>query len=91
MTWEPLNTMNLVLCIVILALGIWAYVKKRYDVPLYIGIAFGLFAVSHLITLLGLAAGLALFLIIIRIIAYLLVVCALYRILAKKLSDSTVQ
>ena len=84
MTWEPVTTTNFVLCIVILALGIWAYVKKNNDVPLYIGIAFGLFAVSHLMTLLGLAAGLTAFLITIRIIAYLLVVFALYRILAKK-------
>jgi len=82
---DPITTVNLVLCIIILALGIWAYVrKKKYDVPLYIGIAFGLFAVSHLITLLGLAAGLTAFLIIIRLLAYLLVVFALYRILAKK-------
>jgi uncharacterized membrane protein (UPF0136 family) len=72
-----------VLCIIILALGIWAYVKKKNDVPLYIGIAFGLFAVSHLMTLLGLAAGLTVFLIIIRLMAYLLVVFALYRILKK--------
>ena len=84
MTWEPVTTTNFVLCIIILALGIWAYVKKKNDVPLYIGIAFGLFAVSHLMTLLGLAAGLTAFLITIRIIAYLPVVFALYRILAKK-------
>ena len=84
MTWDPVTTTNFVLCIIILALGIWAYVKKKDDVPLYIGIAFGLFAVSHLMTLLGLAAGLTVFLIAIRLIAYLLVVFALYRILAKK-------
>jgi hypothetical protein len=84
MAWDPVTTTNFVLCIVILALGIWAYVRKRNDVPLYIGIAFGLFAVSHIMTLLGLAAGLTVFLIIIRLIAYLLVVAALCRILVKK-------
>jgi hypothetical protein len=84
MSWDPVTTTNLVLCIVILTLGIWAYVKKKNDMPLYIGIAFGLFAVSHLVTLLGLAAGLTVFLIIIRLTAYLLVVAALCRILAKK-------
>lgn len=84
MTWEPVTTTNFVLCIIILALGIWAYVKKKDDVPLYIGIAFGLFAVSHLMTLLGLAAGLTVLLIAIRLIAYLLVVFALYRLLVKK-------
>ena len=84
MTWDPVTTINFVLCIVILVLGIWAYAKKKDDVPLYIGIAFGLFAISHLMTLLGLAAGLTALLIVIRLIAYLLVVVALCRILAKK-------
>jgi len=84
MTWDPIITVNFVLCIVIFALGIWAYVKKKGDAALYIGIAFGLFAISHLMTLLGLAAGLTIFLIVIRLIAYLLVVFALCRKLAKK-------
>jgi hypothetical protein len=84
MTWDPVTTINFVLCVVILALGIWAYAKKKDDIPLYIGIAFGLFAISHLMTLLGLAAGLTIFLIIIRLIAYLLVVFALCKILFKK-------
>jgi hypothetical protein len=79
-----ITVVNLVLCVVILALGVWAYNKKKDEVPLYIGIAFGLFAVSHLLTLLGLAASLNILLIIVRLIAYLLVVFTLYRILAKK-------
>jgi uncharacterized membrane protein (UPF0136 family) len=84
MTWDPVITTNLVLCFIILIMGIWAYVKKKGDAALYIGIAFGLFAISHLVTLLGLAAGLTVFLIVIRLIAYLLVVFALWRKLAKK-------
>ena len=84
MTWDPVITTNFVLCIVILILGIWAYAKKKGDAALYIGIAFGLFAISHLITLLGLAAGLTVFLIVIRLIAYILVVVALCVKLAKK-------
>jgi uncharacterized membrane protein (UPF0136 family) len=78
------TSINLVLCIVILALGIWAYVKKKWDVPLYIGIAFGLFGVSHTLTLMGLAASLDALVIVIRVIGYLLVVVALCRILMKK-------
>jgi len=85
MTWDPITTINFVLCVIILALGIWAYAKKKGDAALYIGIAFGLFAISHLImTLLGLAAGLTVFLIVIRLIAYLLVLFALCVKLAKK-------
>ena len=84
MNWDPLLTINLLLCVIILALGIWSYVKNKVDWPLYIGIAFGLFGISHLITILGMAAGLAAFLIVIRLIAYLLVVFTLVMALVKK-------
>jgi uncharacterized membrane protein (UPF0136 family) len=79
-----ITIINLVLTTVILILGIWAYVKRKSDVALYIGIAFGLFAVSHALTLAGLAASLDAFLITIRVVAYLLVIFALCRILMKK-------
>ena len=75
---------NLALCIIILGLGIWGYSKKKYDVPLYIGIAFGIFGISHLLKILGLAEGIATLLIIIRLIAYLFVIFALYRVIARK-------
>ena len=75
---------NFILCLVILGLGIWAYAKKKYDVPLYIGIAFGLFAISHLLKVLDMAAGLEPFLIAVRIVAYLLVIYALTRVAVKK-------
>ncbi len=54
------------------------------EVSLYIGIAFGLFAVSHALTLAGLAKSLEAFIITIRIIGYLLVMVAPCRILMKK-------
>jgi len=74
---------NLILCIIILGLGIWGSNKKKDSVPLYIGIAFGFFGVSHILTLLGLASTLTVLLIVIRLIAYLLVMFALYRVLVK--------
>jgi len=75
---------NLVFCIILLAFGIWGYIKTKYDVPLYLGIAFGLWGVSHLINILGLASGLTALLIAIRVIAYLLAFFAMYRVIAKK-------
>ena len=84
MTWNPVITVNLVLCIIILALGVLGYSKKKDEVPLCIGIAFGLFGVSHVLTLLGLAAGLTALLIAIRLVAYLLVVFVLYKVLVNK-------
>ena len=88
---------NLILTTVILILGVWAFFKRKSDialgtskaiaipdVALYIGIGFGLFAVSHALTLAGLAKSLEAFIIIIRTIGYLLVIVALSRILMKK-------
>jgi hypothetical protein len=53
-------------------------------IALYIGIAFGLFGISHALTLAGLAKSLEMFIISIRIIAYLLVIVAPARILLKR-------
>jgi hypothetical protein len=78
-----ITTVNLILCVIILVFGIWLYVRKKYEVPLYIGLAFGLFGFSHLLTLLRLAAGVVSLLIVVRIVAYLLVIFALYRIMVK--------
>jgi hypothetical protein len=78
-----ITTVNLILCVIILVFGIWLYVRKQYEVPLYIGLAFGLFGFSHLLTLLRLAAGVVSLLIVVRIVAYLLVIFALYRIMVK--------
>ena len=75
---------NLVLCVIILVLGIWGYMKKKSNISLYIGLAFFLFGVSHLLNILGLEAGLNSLLITIRLLAYLLVVFALYRLVSRK-------
>ena len=84
MSWDPAVTINFALCITIFVLGIVGYAKKKGAVPLYIGVAFLLFAVSHMLTLLGLAAGLTAALIGIRVTAYALVVVAMCRILRNK-------
>ena len=84
MTWDPVVTVNFALCIVIFILGMVGYAKTKDSVPVFIGIAFLLFAVSHLLTLLGLAAGLTAGLIGIRVTAYSLVLVAMCRILHKK-------
>jgi len=84
MSWDPVLTVNFALCIAIFVLGMVGYAKKKGTVPLYIGIAFVLFAVSHMLTLLGLAAGLTAGLIGIRVTAYSLVVVAVCQILRKK-------
>jgi len=79
-----ITIVNLILALIILLLGIWAYRTKRAPFALYTGLGFGLFALSHLLTLLGLAGALNVLLIIIRIIGYLLVILALYVVLRKR-------
>jgi len=79
-TVDPITTINFVLCVVIVALAIVAYSSKKSWIALYIGIAFGLFGISHLVSLLGLAPALTEVLIVIRTLAYLVVIFALYRV-----------
>jgi hypothetical protein len=75
--FDPITTVNLILSLTILVLGVVAYGKKKNGLALYIGGAFGLFGLSHLLTLLGLAQSLTAFLIVIRTLAYLIVIFAM--------------
>lgn len=81
---DALAILYLVFCFVAFVFGVWVYGKKKDGVPLYIGIAFGLFCIDRLVVLLGLAGGLDILGIVLRIIAYLLVLFALYKSLVKK-------
>jgi hypothetical protein len=78
-----LTVVNLILAVIILVMGIWAYRTKGAGFALYAGLGFGLFAISHLLTLLGMADALNALLIVIRIVGYLLVIAALYLVLKK--------
>ncbi|AGB03220.1 hypothetical protein [Methanoregula formicica] len=69
---------NLVLCIVIVILGFLCFKKSGERLPAFIGAAFGLFGISHAATIAGLAASLELPLIVIRTLAYVLVIVALW-------------
>ncbi len=79
MQLDPIYLVNFVLCAIIFILGVWGYKKRRDTLPLYIGIAFGIFGLTHLLTLLGFREILTNVFIIIRTIAYLLVIFALYK------------
>jgi cytochrome c oxidase assembly factor CtaG len=78
-TPDPIYIVNLILCIIILIFGLVGKSRSGKTYPLYIGIAFGLFGVSHLATLLGLKTALSTILIVIRTCAYLLVAFTLYQ------------
>ena len=81
---DPIYLTNLILCIIILVLGILGYKRTGDKAPLYIGVAFGLFGISHLATLLGLKEALTTALIVVRTIAYLLVAYTLYMVAIKR-------
>ena len=83
---DPVVLTNFILCVIILGMGIWEYVRTKSRIELCVGTAFGLFGVSHLLTLLGLSSGLTVPLIIIRLLAYLLVIFGLYIAIARKKS-----
>jgi uncharacterized membrane protein (UPF0136 family) len=78
MTLDPITLTNLVFCAIILILGIIGYKRSEEMWPLFIGIAFGLFGVTHLLTLLDLKEALATLLLAIRIIAYLMVALTVF-------------
>ncbi|MFZ3060457.1 MAG: hypothetical protein WA102_12080 [Candidatus Methanoperedens sp.] len=82
--WDTITAVNLVLSVIILVLGYWGYKKSNDKVPLYVGIAFGLFGISHLATLFGFKQSLESVLIIIRTLAYLAVIYAVYTVALKR-------
>jgi len=81
---DTITLVNLILCIVIVVFGCVGFKKAGERWPLYIAITFGLFGLSHLLTLLGLKETLEAFLVTIRTIAYLLVIYTVYRVAFKK-------
>jgi len=72
-----LAVINTVLCIVIVLLSYLAYGKNKGLPTLFIGISFGIFGFSHILTIIGLDSALVNILIIARTIAYLLIAIAL--------------
>jgi hypothetical protein len=74
---DLVSVLNTVLCVIIVILGILVYLRKGQMSALLIGIAFGLFAISHIYTLLGLAASWESAMITARTSGYILVIAAL--------------
>jgi hypothetical protein len=74
-----LSVVNLVLCVIIVIFGLIGWRRAKKVFPLYIGVAFGLFGLSHLAAILGQATQLEIPLIIIRTAAYLIVMYTLYK------------
>ena len=78
---DPVVIVNLILCSVILVLGYLVYRKRENIDALLIGIAFGMFGLSHLNTLLALSLFPEVTFVLLRICGYILVAAALCRVL----------
>jgi uncharacterized membrane protein (UPF0136 family) len=85
---DLVSVLNTVLCVIIVILGILVYLQKGQTSALLIGIAFGLFAISHIYTLLGLASSWESAMITARTSGYLLVIAALYLFLNSRAEKS---
>jgi hypothetical protein len=76
---DPVIIINLVLCIIIFVIGFAAYRKSENVNPLLVGIAFGMFGLSHLNTLFNLTLFPEITFVLLRLCGYILVAWALYR------------
>ncbi|MEM3004011.1 MAG: hypothetical protein QXO25_00390 [Candidatus Bathyarchaeia archaeon] len=76
---DPISILNLVLSVIILIFGYWGYRKKKDPIPLLVGVAFGLFGLTHLLTVLGFREILTNEFLVVRTLGYLIVVFALYK------------
>lgn len=78
MAFDPTTLLNFVFTVIILILGVWVYKAKKIVLAIFVAIGFGLFAISHLAILLG-ASSSEISIIVIRTLAYLVVIYALVR------------
>jgi hypothetical protein len=84
--YDPVLFINLILCIIIVVMGFLCSKRTGENLPLFIAAAFGLFGISHAATLAGLKDALVIPLILIRALAYILVIYALYSYLKDSLT-----
>jgi hypothetical protein len=80
---DPILLVNLFLCSVVLLLGFLVYRKRNIISALFIGIAFGMFGLSHLNALFDPALFPEVTFILLRICGYFLVAAALYLLLTE--------
>lgn len=72
---DPVTAMNLLFDLAILFIGVFVYRKGRNVLALWVAVAFCLFAISYVLTIIG--VGNSLFLIPLRALGYLSVMAGL--------------
>ena len=76
---ELVTLVNLLLCLAIVLMGSFGYLKSKHRTPLNLALVFGLFAVSHAMVLFGLSGEMGMIVFALRGAAYALVIYLLYR------------
>lgn len=76
--FDPITIINLFFCLGVVVLSIWWHRESKSRTPLYIGVAFAMFGLSHAAFLLDLKTSIEGLLIIDRIAAYVLVFVGLF-------------
>lgn len=72
-------SVNLFFCLFIFIVGCFIYAKnKKNKAPFNIGVAFGIFSVSHLLTLMGMDRDFQTTILLTRIFGYLIIAFTLY-------------
>jgi PAS domain S-box-containing protein len=75
---DPIYLVNLFLAVTIVVIGYMSYRLNKNRMPLYIAIGFLGFAVSHLAFILGFRVAAENYLIVVRILAYIVILLGLY-------------
>lgn len=78
MAVDPTVLLNLIFAVIVVIFGFWVYRAKKVVLALYLALTFGLFAISHLAILLGTPTS-DISIIVIRSLAYLIIIYALAR------------
>ncbi len=76
MAFDIVSLLNLILSVAIAGFAHWGYLTSRNRLLLYVSLAFGLFALSHLLLLAGLEESLVAVVTVLRILGYLVMLFA---------------
>ena len=75
---DPIYIVNLLLSLIIVSGGIYAYIRSKSKIPLYIGLGFFGFGLTHLSLIMGLDSSYELYIVAICTISYLIMLSAYF-------------
>jgi hypothetical protein len=84
--FEIIDLVNLVLCVSILSAGCIAYIGSKDKAPFQTGVAFGLFGISHLISLMNIEQSMRMTVALLRISGYVIVLLVILKGWSRKSS-----